>query len=224
MRGITRMVHDDLEAGLRFFVPPRWEIAPVDLVEPLTTAAYPSRGMSEEEAAEAERALWEEAMAPTDASPAAPRRAAALDVVDDDPEDFVVHLIYPRAIYLGRWDGLDEGPPDEEDVLAGADWLATGFREDFSFYPTHTLRGLDHGQRRVTVAGRPAAVAWYRFLLAEADQTDDGDERIGYLRLLLVHLGGDLVSFVVGLGQSRADRRLIDACLDSVEPLVSGPS
>ncbi len=225
MSGITRMVHDDLEAGLRFVVPPGWEISPVELVEPLTTAAYPSPGgeaLDDEAAWAAEQALWEEATAwsPEDAQPAAPLPVDP----DDDEEAFVLNLMYPRAIYLGRWEDLDEEPPEEEDLLAGADWLANGFREDFKIYPSHILLGLDHGQRRVTVAGRPAAVAWYRFFVDEGGEGDERGERVGYLRLLLVHLADGMLSFIVGLGQSDADRRLIDACLDSVEPLVAGPA
>ncbi|RKN43851.1 hypothetical protein D7294_09075 [Streptomyces hoynatensis] len=63
--------------------------------------------------------------------------------------------------------------------------------------------------------GLRCGTAWYRYVANETGAT------VGYLRVLVVRLTGGAVSFLLGIGRSPAERRLIDDCLESVEPLAS---
>ncbi|MGP3969060.1 hypothetical protein [Streptomyces sp. 6N223] len=162
-----------------------------------------------------EWALWTEAMGEE------PRREEPH--FDEDPEE----LDEPRedddpVVFAGTWsEDFSVDAPDEEDLLAGAAWLASSCGEFLWFFrrhePLRRSHGLDYSQRPLTIGGRPAAAVAYRYLGGR-----DG-ETTAELRLVAIHLSDDRVSFALGLAHSADHCRLIDDVLDSVKPLRRWP-
>lgn len=109
----------------------------------------------------------------------------------------------------GRWDHLLAEPPSKDELIAGAAWLASEYGE--FFLPFDGDR-VDITMETTSVAGRPAARAGYRLVF----HPEDGEP--AYVRVLVVSLRPDLVSFLLGVApQSHAD--VIDSVLSSVVPL-----
>lgn len=140
------------------------------------------------------------------------------DESDDDLVAFITDLYNYLTVYVGVWEGLPEEPPGEEELLGCADWLAEWFMKPWEWFVPDDVHGLDHSIRKVTIPGHHAAAAWYRYI------ADDTGRTAAYLRLLLIRRPSGATSFVLGVAQSDADRRLVDGCLDSVELLAAGPA
>jgi hypothetical protein len=196
------MVRNDHWAGITLVAPAGWRSSRGDLVEPLTMAVFPPSDrdtMTEEEAEDAELALWLET-----ADPEPPVETAPFDA-DDDP-DFFDHV----AVYVGQWEGLEKEPPDEEGLLAGAVWLASLLDQLLGALPRVIGHQVEQGRRKMPVSGRPAAEIRYRFTAYKDGRTT------AYLRLMVIQTDAGQASFVLGLAHSDLDHQLVDDCLDTV--------
>ncbi len=107
----------------------------------------------------------------------------------------------------GRWQELLAEPPSADELMAGAAWLASEYGEFYLPYPGDRV---EVRMEQTTAAGRPAAFAGYQLVSPNREPS--------YVRVLVVALGTDLVSFVLAVAPMTA-RPLIDEILASVQPL-----
>jgi hypothetical protein len=180
-----------------------------DPLRSFPSPAYRSPKHLAKERAE-ERALWAEALGeePREEEP----------YFDEDVEEEVLEEDGEPVVFAGVWsEDFSVDPPDEEDLLPGAAWLASSYGEFLWFFRRHeSLRrdhGLDYSQRSLSIGGRPAAAVAYRYLGGQEGET------AAELRLVAIQLSGGRVSYCLGLAHSSDDCRLIDDVLDSVKPL-----
>ncbi|GIH05920.1 hypothetical protein Rhe02_39870 [Rhizocola hellebori] len=113
-------------------------------------------------------------------------------------------------VVSGRWDDLPTDAPSGDELIAGAAWLASEYGEFFlPFDGNRTNVVIENAN----VAGRPAARAGYG-LVFDPDARDPA-----YIRVLVVALTGDLVSFLLAVGPD-AERHVFDGILASTQVLT----
>lgn len=108
----------------------------------------------------------------------------------------------------GRWDHLLTAPPSNDELIAGAAWLASEYGE--YFLPFEGNR-VDVVMEETRVAGRPAARAGYRLVF----HPEDGEP--AYVRVLVISVAPGLVSFVLGVAPD-SQSRVVEAVLGSTRP------
>jgi hypothetical protein len=109
----------------------------------------------------------------------------------------------------GRWDHLTTAPPSNDELIAGAAWLASEYGE--YFLPLEGDR-VDVVMEETTVAGRPAARAGYRLVLRP------GDGEPAFVRVLVVAVDPDLVSFLLAVAPA-SESHLVESILASAHPV-----
>jgi hypothetical protein len=114
------------------------------------------------------------------------------------------------VVASGRWDDLPTEAPPSDELIAGAAWLASEYGE--IFLPFDGDR-KDVIIENASVAGRPAARAGYGLVF----HPEDGDP--AYIRVLVVALTGDLVSFLLAVGPD-TERHVVDGILASAQVLT----
>jgi hypothetical protein len=114
-----------------------------------------------------------------------------------------------KIVASGRWQELLAEPPSTDELMAGAAWLASEYGEYYLPYPGERV---DVRMERSTAAGRPAGLAGYRLVFGAADRDP------AYVRVLVIALAPDLVSFLLAVAPATA-RPLIDEILASAQPL-----
>jgi hypothetical protein len=108
----------------------------------------------------------------------------------------------------GRWDHLLTAPPSNDELIAGAAWLASEYGE---FFLPFEVNRVDVVMEETTVAGRPAARAGYRLVF----HPEDGEP--AYVRVLVISVAPDLVSFVLAVAPD-SQARLVESVLASARP------
>lgn len=189
-----------------------------DPLRSFPTPAYRSpRRKARARARAEEMALWAEAMGEDvrfeEEEPVVPEEDD-----EDDEEDGPLLEDDDPVVFAGPWvEDFYEDPPDEDDIVPAAAWLAASYGEFLWFFARHDpwrrAYGVDYSQRRLTIGGRPAATVVYRYLSG-----DDG-ETAAALRVVVVQFADDRVSYALGLAHSADGCRLVDAILASVEVL-----
>jgi hypothetical protein len=109
----------------------------------------------------------------------------------------------------GRWDHLLTAPPSNDELIAGAAWLASEYGE--YFLPFEGNR-VDVVMEETTVAGRPAARAGYRLVF----EPEDGEP--AFVRVLVVAVAPRLVSFLLAVAPD-SESRLVESILASAHPV-----